>query len=56
MEQTPAIFEKFTIRRVKEGSQSVTNCQRLKLVASDGKKYFTDVADTETILQINISM
>ena len=28
----------------KEGSQSVTNCNRLKMEAADGKKYLTDVA------------
>ncbi len=36
----------------KEGSQIVTNCDKLKLLASDGKKYFTDVADIETILRL----
>ncbi len=35
-----------------EGSQSVTNCHQLKLIASDGKKYLTDVADVETILRL----
>ena len=39
-------------RLKKEGSQSVTNCHRLKLVAADGKKYLTDVADPETILRL----
>jgi hypothetical protein len=29
----------------KEGSESVTKCNRLKLSASDGKSYLTDVAD-----------
>lgn len=36
----------------KEGSQSVTKCNRLKLEAADGKKYLTDVANTETILRL----
>jgi hypothetical protein len=36
----------------KEGSQSVTKCNRLKLVAADGKAYMTDVAATETLLRI----
>jgi len=31
-------------RLVKEGSESVTNCNRLKLPAADGKNYLTDVA------------
>jgi hypothetical protein len=35
-----------------EGSQSVTNCHRLKLVASDGKFYLTDVASPETLLRL----
>jgi hypothetical protein len=30
----------------------VTNCHRLKLEAADGKKYATDVADSETLLRI----
>ena len=30
----------------------VTNCNQLKLVASDGTKYLTDVADVETILRL----
>ena len=36
----------------KEGSQSVTKCNRLKLKAADGKKYLTDVANAETILRL----
>jgi len=39
-------------RLKKEGSESVTNCNRLKLLSSDGKKYLTDVADTETLLRL----
>jgi len=35
-----------------EGSQLVTNCNQLKLMASDGKKYLTDVAHTEQILRL----
>jgi hypothetical protein len=35
-----------------EGSQSVTNCHRLKLAASDGKFYLTDVATSETLLRL----
>jgi len=34
-----------------EGNQSVTNCHQLKLEAKDGKKYLTDVADVEIILE-----
>ena len=36
----------------KEGSESVTKCNRLKLPAADGKTYLTDVADPETLLRI----
>jgi hypothetical protein len=36
----------------KEGSQSVTKCNRLKMEAADGKKYLTDVADPETLLRL----
>ena len=36
----------------KEGNQSVTKCNRLKLEAADGKKYLTDVANVETILRL----
>ena len=36
----------------KEGSESVTKCNRLKMEAADGKKYLTDVADPETILRL----
>ena len=39
-------------RLVKEGSQSVTICNRLKLPAADGKSYLTDVASTETLLRL----
>ena len=39
-------------RLKKEGAESVTNCNQLKLVAGDGKSYKTDVADTEQLLRI----
>ena len=40
-------------RLVKEGNESVTNCNRLKLQShTDGKRYLTDVADTEQMLRI----
>lgn len=39
-------------RLKKEGAESVTNCNQLKLHANDGKKYLTDVADTEGIFRI----
>jgi len=36
----------------KEGSESVTKCNRLKLEAADGKNYLTDVASPETLLRL----
>ncbi len=45
-------WNKLKERLKKEGSQSVTDCHRLKLEAADGKKYATDVADSETLLRI----
>ena len=36
----------------KEGSETVTKCNRLKLVAEDGKMRSTDVADPETLLRL----
>lgn len=39
-------------RLKKEKSEIVTNCDKLKLMASDWKYYNTDVADTETLLRI----
>lgn len=45
-------WNKLKQRLIAEGNESVTNCHQLKLVASDGKKYNTDVADLEGILRI----
>lgn len=39
-------------RLKKEGSESVTECNRLKLTAADGKSYLTDVARPEVLLRI----
>jgi len=39
-------------RLKEEGSEVVTKCDQLKLMASDGKKYLTDVADVETLLRL----
>lgn len=36
----------------KEGSESVTKCNRLKLPAADGKNYLTDVASAQTLLRL----
>lgn len=39
-------------RLTKEGSESVTKCNQLKMEAADGKKYLTDVAQPETLLRL----
>ena len=39
-------------RLEKEGNETVTNCNRLKMLAEDGKMRITDVADTETLLRL----
>jgi hypothetical protein len=36
----------------KEGSETVTKCNRLKMVADDGKMRLTDVANPETLLRL----
>ena len=39
-------------RLIKEGNETVTNCNQLKLQATDGKMRLTDVADLEGVLRI----
>lgn len=39
-------------RLLKEGNETVTNCNQLKLRAADGKMRLTDVADTEQLFRI----
>ena len=39
-------------RLLKEGNETVTNCNRLKLPAEDGKMRMTDVADTEQLFRL----
>ena len=39
-------------RLIEEGFQLLTNCKQLKLKAADGKRYNTDVANTEELLRI----
>lgn len=45
-------WNKLKQRLKEEGSELVTNCHQLKMTAADGKKRFTDVADTEQLLRI----
>jgi DNA-damage-inducible protein D len=39
-------------RLLKEGNETVTNCNQLKLVAEDGKLRETDVGDVEQLLRL----
>ncbi len=39
-------------RLLKEGNETVTNCNRLKMLAKDGKARMADVADTEQLLRL----
>jgi DNA-damage-inducible protein D len=39
-------------RFLKEGNETVANCNRLKLVAEGGKMGMTDVADTEQLFRL----
>ena len=39
-------------RLKEEGAELLTNCQQLKMTAADGKRYKTDVANTEQLLRI----
>ena len=39
-------------RMLKEGNETVTNCNQLKMQAPDGKMRLTDVADTKQLLRI----
>jgi len=45
-------WNKLKERLGKEGSQTVTDCHRLKLIAEDGKMRLTDVANPETLLRL----
>ena len=45
-------WNKLRERLKAEGSQPVTNCHRLKMVAADGKLRLTDVANPETLLRL----
>ncbi len=50
---TPRNYWKVLKNRLKkEGNESVTNCNQLKLLSTDGKRYLTDVADQEQLFRI----
>ena len=49
----PQTYWRVMKKRLKdEGNETVTNCNGLKMTASDGKKRLTDVANTEQLLRI----
>jgi DNA-damage-inducible protein D len=45
-------WRKLKERLKKEGSEVVTNCHQLKMLASDGKFYKTDCADIEVLFRL----
>jgi hypothetical protein len=45
-------WNKLKQRLKDEGNETVTNCHQLKMLARDGKRRLTDVADTEQILRL----
>src|SRR4030066_2549037 len=47
-----AYWRKLKERLKQEGSETVTKCHGLKMLAADGKMRLTDAADTETMLRI----
>ena len=51
-QKTRTYWKKLAQRLRDEGSQVVTNCHRLKMIAQDGKMRETDVANAETIFRI----
>ena len=49
----PQTYWRVLKKRLKdEGNQTVTNCNGLKMTASDGKKRLTDVANTEQLFRL----
>ena len=49
----PSTYWKVLKHRLrKEGNESVTNCNQLKLPSTDGKYYKTDVATTEQLFRL----
>lgn len=45
-------WRKLNQRSKEDGNETVTNCHRLKLKASDSKYYNTDVTDIEGMFRI----
>jgi hypothetical protein len=51
--QNPQVYWRVLKKRLlAEGNETVTNCNGLKMKASDGKMRMTDVADTEQLLRL----
>ncbi|MBR1427178.1 MAG: hypothetical protein IJ581_06965 [Paludibacteraceae bacterium] len=51
--QTARLYWRVLKNRLKkEGNESVTNCNQLKLPAADGKRYKTDVADLQGVFRL----
>ena len=49
----PQTYWRVLKKRLKdEGNETVTSCNGLKMIAADGKRRMTDVADTEQLLRI----
>jgi hypothetical protein len=46
-----AYWRKLKQRLKEEGNETVTNCQALKMLATDGKMRLTDVADTQQLFR-----
>ncbi len=49
-------WNKLKQRLKAEGNETVTNCHQLKLRAADGKMRMTDVADTEQLFRLILSI
>jgi len=47
-----AYWRKLKQRLKAEGNETVTNCHALKMIAPDGKRRMTDVADTKQLLRL----
>src|SRR3990167_2757919 len=45
-------WNKLKERLKKEGSETVTNCHQLKMIAGDGKSRLTDAANAATLLRL----
>lgn len=53
----PQTYWRVLKKRLKdEGNETVTSCNALKMTAADGKRRLTDVADTEQLLRIILSI